>query len=452
MIKMNKFCIFTVLLISLFIFCGCNKTSDDSTNKKEILNFSFSNEPRFKIFNEKDSNIKFGYIDKNGKVVIEPKYVGAFDFIDGVAQVAIAKDNSYYYGLIDVNGKGILKFEYDNILPFSENLAAVSSNDKYGYVNKKGKFVIWPKYDDAYSFRSGVARVVVDDKVGYIDKSGKYLIYPKYSRMYSNDFIGNYTIVEKNGKFSVINKKDELIKVLNYDSVYYFSNDTYVAYRGSKSGLINSVGKEILPLNYNVLLTCDDSNFFVFSTDGKKFGVMDKNLKLILPEKFSVVPLVNQGIIIASDNGKIVIFDKKGKQIAKSEFKLFGKYSDGYIAVSKDEHSSYGYIDKTGKIVIEPKYFVGGFFINGLASVEEKTDNKYIIGYINTKGEYVWKNETVIEKDESQYQEQNEYSNEYSENNYSSNNSYDDGSNYQKTNSSNYNHADVYEAESDILN
>jgi len=46
----------------------------------------------------------------------------------------------------------------------------------------------------------------------------------------------------------------------------------------------------------------------------------------------------------------------------------------------------YGYIDKTGKIVIEPKFDNAWSFSEGLARV--KIDDKD--GYIDKTGKYVW--------------------------------------------------------------
>lgn len=51
------------------------------------------------------------------------------------------------------------------------------------------------------------------------------------------------------------------------------------------------------------------------------------------------------------------------------------------------KNSRYGFIDKTGKIVIKPEFDYVGPFSEGLAVVW--IGNKY--GYIDKTGKYIWK-------------------------------------------------------------
>lgn len=89
---------------------------------------------------------KYGYIDKTGKIVINPQ------FDDGAGS-------------------------------FSEGLASVEIGDKWGFIDKTGKYVINPRFFYACSFSEGLAWVKIGDwktgyKTGYIDKTGKYIWEP----------------------------------------------------------------------------------------------------------------------------------------------------------------------------------------------------------------------------------------------------------------------------------
>ena len=168
------------------------------------------------------------YIDKTGKIVIEPKFDIAWSFSEGLAHVRI--DGKYYYidktgkivvelqkldvvgpfeegltlligrkrGFIDKAGRmvidlkdymetyGTLSFHLGG---FSEGLAALGFGYKWGYIDKTGTIVIEPKFDRADSFSEGLAKVNIDGKKieygrieggkwGYIDKTGKYVWEP----------------------------------------------------------------------------------------------------------------------------------------------------------------------------------------------------------------------------------------------------------------------------------
>lgn len=90
---------------------------------------------------------KWGYIDKSGRVVIEPQF-------------------TRYGG------------GHAGWWEFTEGLAAVRIEGKWGYIDKSEQAVIEPQFDYAGPFRDGVARVEVAGKWGYIDKTGKYIWEP----------------------------------------------------------------------------------------------------------------------------------------------------------------------------------------------------------------------------------------------------------------------------------
>ena len=100
-----------------------------------------------------------GYIDANGKVILQPQYCLARSFSEGLAQVKIGKK----WGYIDENGEwSVTLQDFDSAGKFAEGLAVVTINDKhgynkYGYIDKSGKLVIQPEFDDARDF-SGISR------------------------------------------------------------------------------------------------------------------------------------------------------------------------------------------------------------------------------------------------------------------------------------------------------
>ena len=78
---------------------------------------------------------KYGYIDKEGHVVIPFEYDYAEDFSEGLAQVR--KDGKY--GFIDKEGHVVIPFEYDDAEDFSEGLAHVEKDGEWFYINQKGE-------------------------------------------------------------------------------------------------------------------------------------------------------------------------------------------------------------------------------------------------------------------------------------------------------------------------
>lgn len=114
----------------------------------------------------------YGYIDTKGMEKIPCKYLYAWRFSENLAAVSSENGSGY----IDKYGKIVIPFNYSNALPFNEGYAAIRINHLWGFVDKTGKIVISPQYDEASNFMKGLAFVVSDAFCGYIDKNGKQII------------------------------------------------------------------------------------------------------------------------------------------------------------------------------------------------------------------------------------------------------------------------------------
>ncbi|MEO0233878.1 MAG: WG repeat-containing protein [candidate division WOR-3 bacterium] len=147
---------------------------------------------------------KWGFCDRNKKIVIECKYDGALPFSEGLAAVKL----NGKWGYIDKTGKEVIAPEFDLVRNFSEGFAAVEQNGIWGYINKKGKIIIPMKYVGTWSFSEGLAVVQKNgelyDKYGYIDKNGKEVIPVKYER--ASNFSNGIARVKLNGKEFYIDK------------------------------------------------------------------------------------------------------------------------------------------------------------------------------------------------------------------------------------------------------
>lgn len=138
---------------------------------------------------------KWGYIDKTGKIMIPAQFNSAEKFSEGLARVRVEDK----YGYINKAGQVVVEPKYDypsndkDCSLFSEGLACISVNDKLGYIDASGQVVIKPQFDRASKFSVGLAQVAFrglepvtsgSDIVSfagtfaYIDKTGRYVWRP----------------------------------------------------------------------------------------------------------------------------------------------------------------------------------------------------------------------------------------------------------------------------------
>jgi hypothetical protein len=82
-------------------------------------------------------NHKWGFIDREGKIVIEPEYEEASIFRENLAAVRI----NGKWGYINQFNKLVIKAEYDEVFDFNENISKVKFNNKWHFINEKGSII-----------------------------------------------------------------------------------------------------------------------------------------------------------------------------------------------------------------------------------------------------------------------------------------------------------------------
>jgi hypothetical protein len=123
----------------------------------------------------------YGFVDKNGEMVIPPIYQGAdLKFSEDLCAVWNNK-----FGYIDPAGELVIPYEFNLGQHFLEDMACVqlTENGKYGFINRTGSAIIPPTFDSANSFENGLAAVYLRREFGktlsgYINKNGDYVWEP----------------------------------------------------------------------------------------------------------------------------------------------------------------------------------------------------------------------------------------------------------------------------------
>jgi hypothetical protein len=161
-------------------------------------------------------NHKWGFIDKAGKMVIEPHFISAYWFSEGFASVGLESGARVYidhYGKIASNPE----YEYTDAW-FAEGLAPAAKGGKWGFVDRNWKMVIEPQFDyTAQSFSEGLAMVRIDGpqghidgKYGFVDRNGKMVIPPRFEQP-AGSFHDGRAWIQMNGKLGYINRSGEIV-------------------------------------------------------------------------------------------------------------------------------------------------------------------------------------------------------------------------------------------------
>ncbi|HEY6388314.1 MAG TPA: WG repeat-containing protein [Candidatus Acidoferrum sp.] len=87
------------------------------------------------------SHGNFGFIDNMGNVKIDIQFSMAYDFSDAMSAVEVAKGSKKLWGIIDRNGKWLVEPRFLYALPPRSGLCFVETEETIGYVNATGEFV-----------------------------------------------------------------------------------------------------------------------------------------------------------------------------------------------------------------------------------------------------------------------------------------------------------------------
>ena len=224
-------------IVNGLIKTDSNKYIDIRTGKEVSEDFYYQQtEVIHKLTAKKFWDDSFGFVDPQGNTIIEPKFVYAEEFKEGLAPVvvdgpcfynsstAVCSDTEFFpigtktqptkacqFNFVDEKGKFISSQTYLEVKQFSEGLAPVKTKDGWGYIAKDGKLVIKPQFEKAEPFSEGLAKVKNDGSYGYIDRKGKLVIKLKFNVVtnFSNGLaaVGYYADKMVDNEFYFIDKK-----------------------------------------------------------------------------------------------------------------------------------------------------------------------------------------------------------------------------------------------------
>lgn len=116
----------------------------------------------------------------------------------------------------------------------------------------------------------------------------------------------------------------------------------------------------------------------------RKYGIIDKEGNFIIEPNYLDAIDYNEGKTYIMNRQERGFIDKNGEFLFKLDSLVGYPYFEGLAPVSSKKYL-FGYIDTTGKVVIEPKFDEAKRFSEGLASVN--IDGK--MGFINKDGDYI---------------------------------------------------------------
>lgn len=366
---------------------------------------------------------KFGYIDKEGNTVVPPLYdyvdmhaipkndqlakinlkdkTGLFDIKQQKVLLPVVYDYISTFddstvllvtknglsGVYDFSGKMLAPVKYKDIVPFDSVYSLLKSKDsgKAEILNKRTHELYKLPFDTAFVAYEGRLMLVWQQGKSFLyDIDKKQKVEGDYSKGGFPEYMGYFSnhraIVVKDQKFGYIDGKGNYVVQPKYDYISNFHKGVAAVYecldtaaRIYRYGYIDSTGKEIVPVIYDVpqeliarfteeaFFGDDDTETLVLmKNDGKK-GLAGLNGRIIVPAIFDKISPEKHGrgyLVTLGD--QFGILDMNGREIIKPQYEKMmldeiegydGRVSFNFPVMMQEKDKDWTYIDERGKSI-----------------------------------------------------------------------------------------------------
>ena len=368
------------------VFAVVNKNSDKGVALQTI------NENDVKYYILRVNN-KFGVIDKEGNIVVEPKYgdlvipnptKDVFLYTEGNEinnknYKAINGSGNELFGNYDVV-EAIQINQLSSYVPYEKTVLKYKKNNLYGLISYTGEKITDAIYEEiqGIDYKEGYLKVKKSGSYGVIDITGKQIIKCEYSNIESDGYFSEKTKYLKSGfilqvktdngyKYGYANYKGKVVKDAMFNDISRVNeiDDDKNAYlmisMNGKYSLYKN-DKDIFKSEFEDIGYDSSSKLFIVHAQNGQ-GIFNIQGKNIIPVDYDSISIGGEYINATKGEEKIV-FDLNGNKI-DAKYVSYSKVSDKY-GIIIDENYNYNIVDKNLNKLLKDDYIYIEYFRNDL--------------------------------------------------------------------------------------
>ncbi|MDG1332794.1 MAG: WG repeat-containing protein [Crocinitomicaceae bacterium] len=185
---------------------------------------------------------------------------------------------------------------------------------------------------------------------GFMNTAGIHMIPSMYQQV--SPYSEGLAVVEKNGKYGVIDKYNQVQIPFKFDAISDFMNGRAIVEQDGLQGMIHRNGSFVFECKFDDMGTLSDG--LIYAGNGEKFGYYDATGFLRIPMKFTDAFDFSDGVAKVEVDGLEAFIDIYGVYAVPPAFEEIRPYSDSLYIYGED--GFYGFMNRFGKAVIEPLY------------------------------------------------------------------------------------------------
>lgn len=294
-------------------------------------------------------NAHWQYINTSGEVISDSIFFHGTNFEEGRACV---KYTSSTAGYIDTNGRMVIEPMYDDCTPYFNGFSSVKKNARWGLINRSGRLVIDCLYDCPLGYSEGLVVVCENKRWSFVDTFGRKVMKMPDSIIECGSFSHGTACVSSGKKFGLINTAGKITLPIAYEDLECW-HEKFIKFAVDKDkyGLMTRDGRRITPPVYRDLYFSGKSDVIVVShTFG--YGLIDSKGRELVPAVFEEIhpDYFGEGLMMAKLNRKCGYITLSGAVRVPFIYDDATVFSEGVAAVKKD--GKWGLINKDGNITV----------------------------------------------------------------------------------------------------
>ncbi|MEZ4799780.1 MAG: WG repeat-containing protein [Flavobacteriales bacterium] len=339
------------------------------------------------------------------------------------------------FGVLNLNFEPVLPFEYDYVEALVDpSYVVVHQDKKWGILSYKNEVVLPLEYDDYYrndwrkpmftkgpkhfTFKSDSLTESTDSEIlsfkqsmnnryfanyikghpisqrdqryGMLDSTLNIqlpFIYTKIQpiELYDSDqrYYQKAVIAEVNKLKGIIDLDGNILLPFEYDEIWGYMNRNMMLVQGNKKGYCDSTFKLVIPCVYQMLDSPQVEGQFIFSTGGKKTGVMTFDQKVIIPEIYDAVYGYYHDYYLITKDGLRGIADTAGNLVISISYEELAISPFNALLLFK-QNGKWGIMNLQEKVILPAEYDQINVFEGEVTGV--KKGDKW--AFVNQKGKF----------------------------------------------------------------
>lgn len=283
------------------------------------------------------------------------------------------------YTLTAIKGDNVSSFFYEKSNA-STGYAVTESEGKFGLVSSGNQLTMNYNYEAIGLLSDNVIPVCLDGEYYYINSKEQRKLVPDKPAQYLGTFGNGLAPACIGGVYGYLTKK-MVERHFEYTYAGCFYNNMAAVQKDGKWAVIDSSFKNIVGFEFDEILMddndfCSTYNVFFAKKDGK-YALYNKEGKELAGDFEDARVFASAKPAAVKINGKWGFISRTGEMVIEPRFEEAQSFCIGYAPFCKD--GKWGCIDENGIVVIEPTFdYMQPFARNGYAQVDADGVKKYV--------------------------------------------------------------------------